>query len=101
MVRLRFSEAASADIRAIYRQGVEGFGVGPADTYASGLRQSIGRLAFFPESAPVRESLTGPVRILTFRWHIVVYLLDEHGVHVLRVRQAREDWAGNPAGDHR
>lgn len=39
MVRLRFSEAARADIRAIYRQGVEGFGVGPADTYASGLRQ--------------------------------------------------------------
>ena len=101
MVGLRFSEAARADIRAIYRHGVEGFGVGPADAYASGLRQSIGRLALFPESAPVRESLTGPVRILPFRSHIVVYLLDEHGVHVLRVRHAGEDWIGNPTGDHR
>lgn len=101
MAGLRFSEAARADIRAIYRQGVEGFGVSQADDYAAGLRQTIDRLVLFPESARLRDSMTRPVRILPFRSHVIVYALDERGVHVLRIRHALEDWIGNPVGDHR
>lgn len=101
MAALRFSEAARTDIRAIYRHGVDGFGVRQADAYAAGLRQTIHRLVLFPESAPLREGLNRTVRILPFRSHIVIYTHGESGVHILRVRHAGEDWTGNPAGDHR
>jgi len=98
---LRLSEVARADIRAIYRHGVEDFGVGQADAYAAALRSSIKRLADYPESAPLRDGLDRPVRVLPFRVHIIVYALDEGGVHILRVRHAHEDWVSNPTGDHR
>ncbi|MDI6624265.1 MAG: type II toxin-antitoxin system RelE/ParE family toxin [Brevundimonas sp.] len=101
MASLRLSETARADIRAIYRQGVEGFGVRRADAYAAALRLAIKRLAEFPESASLREGLDGPVRVLPFRSHIVIYAIDEGGVHILRVRHGHEDWIGNPTGDHR
>ena len=91
MASLRLSEAARADIRAIYRQGVEGFGVRQADVYAAALRLAIKRLAEFPESASLREGLVGPVRVLPFRSHIVIYAIDEGGVHILRVRHGHED----------
>jgi len=101
VANLRLSEAARADIRAIYRQSIEAFGVAQADAYAAGLRGSIKRLAEFPESAPLQNNLTRPVRILPFRSHIVIYAVDPDGVHILRVRHAREDWINNPTGDHR
>ena len=101
LANLRFSEAARADIRAIYRHGVESFGVRQADAYASALRLAIKRLTEFPESASLREGLDRPVRTLPFRSHLVVYALDEGGVHILRVRHGHEDWISNPTGDHR
>lgn len=72
-----------------------------ADAYAAALRLAIKRLAEFPESASLREGLNRPVRTLPFRSHIVVYALDEGGVHILRIRHGHEDWIGNPTGDHR
>ena len=92
MAHLRLSEAARADIRAIYREGVERFGLARADAYASALRESIERLADYPESAPFRECLGGPVRVLPVRSHIVIYAIDPGEVHILRIRHAREDW---------
>lgn len=101
MANLRLSEAARADIRAIFRHGVESFGVGQADAYAAALRVSIKRLAEYPESAAIRGELGKSIRVLPFRAHIVVYAIDKGGVHILRVRHAHEDWIGNPTGDHR
>lgn len=91
-MRVRLSEAARADIRAIYREGVERFGPKQGDVYADGLRASIQRLGQFPRSAPVRAGLRASIRILPYRSHIVLYELDPAGVHVLRVRHGLEDW---------
>ena len=92
MAHLRLSEAARADIRAIYREGVERFGLAQADAYTSVLREAIKRLAAYPESAPFRKGLGGPVRVLPVRSHIVIYAIDAGGVHILRIRHTREDW---------
>ena len=101
MPRLTVSEAAAADIRAHYRQGIELFGVRQADDYATGLRETIRRLADFPRSGVERRDFRQNVRIASYRSHVIVYTLTTEAVHILRVRHAAEDWAADPIGEHR
>jgi toxin ParE1/3/4 len=96
LTRVRTSEAARADIRAIYRMGVEMFGVTQADAYANGMKRAILRLAEFPESAPVRAELTPSVRVLPYGAHVILYAVSNDSVHILRVRHAHEDWTSSP-----
>lgn len=101
MPRLIVSEAAAADIRAHYRQGMEMFGVRQADDYATGLRETIRRLADFPRSAAEQSGFRQSVRIAPYRSHMIVYTANDEDVHILRVRHAAEDWAKDPIGEHR
>lgn len=96
MTHIRFSEAARADVRAIYREGVEMFGPRQGAAYADGLRRAILRLGSFPRSAPVRPGFRSSIRIMPYRSHIILYEIDAHGVYVLRIRHAHEDWLGSP-----
>lgn len=101
MARVRLSEAASADLRAIYRLGLDKFGLRQADAYALLLRNAVKMLGDYPEASPAREGLERPVRVRPCGSHIIVYSFHDDAVHVLRVRHGAEDWIGNPAGDDR
>jgi len=100
VARVRLSDAARADLRAIYRFGVHHFGVRQSDDYSAMLKAAIKLLGDFPDAGSRREGIVPPVRIKPSGSHIIVYAADAEGVHVLRVRRASEDWSSRPTGDH-
>ena len=99
MARLTVSEEADRDLDALYRQGVEMFGVGQADRYVEGLLNALDLIADFPGAARFRTELQPPIRVYPYKSHLVLYDVDARGdVLVVRIRHGHEDWAGQ-AGD--
>ena len=93
MARLRLSEAADADLDAIYVQGIELFGRRQADRYIEGLLETLALIADFPRMARQRPFISGPVRAHTHQAHVLLYDVDDAGnVLVVRIRHAHEDW---------
>lgn len=74
------------------------FGLVQADAYAESLRQVFELIAEYPRSAREREETNPVVRTFPHKAHVILYVADEQGVFVLRVRHAREDWLGDPLG---
>ncbi len=73
MARLRISKAARADMRAIFRQSAEMFGLSQADAYVADLHSAFDLIATFPKSG--RESRNrqrkvkhGRLRLVCSRW---------------------------------
>lgn len=91
-MRLRFSEAARQDLKAIYLQGEELFGRKQADAYALGLGAAFRLIADYPLSSRLRDETRWPIRARAYRSHVILYTVDETGVLVLRVRHGHEDW---------
>ncbi|RZJ94794.1 MAG: type II toxin-antitoxin system RelE/ParE family toxin [Novosphingobium sp.] len=95
---IRYTEAARADVRALRRHGVEAYGVARSDAYADGLQLSILRLEPFPEPSPHMPGVAPGIRVMPYRMHIVLYVVDEQGVRILRIRHGAEDWLDFPDG---
>jgi len=74
------------------------FGLTQADAYAASLRQAFELIATYPRSARKREEIEPIVRTSPHKAHIILYVADEQGVLVLRIRHAREDWLSDPLG---
>ncbi|MCZ8087376.1 MAG: type II toxin-antitoxin system RelE/ParE family toxin [Brevundimonas sp.] len=91
-MRVRYSGAAQADLKAIYLYGESTFGRRAAEAYAAGLRGAVQLIADYPLAAPLRPVIEPPVRARVFRAHIILYTVDETGVLILRFRHAQEDW---------
>jgi plasmid stabilization system protein ParE len=66
-----------------------------ADSYVGDIIDAITRLADLPYSAPQRLDNYQDVRVASIRNHIVLYrpFSDGHGIEVLRVVHAAQDWA--------
>lgn len=95
MVRLTVSEEADRDLDALYRQGVEMFGVAQADRYVDGLLSALDLIADFPGAARLRTELKPPIRAYPYKSHLVLYDIDPTGeVLIVRIRHGHEDWAG-------
>lgn len=99
MVKVRLSDAAKVDLRAIYRFGVRQFGVRQSDQYLSMLKSAITLLGDFPNAGSRRTGAVPPVRVRPSGSHIIVYVVGSEGVMVLRVRHGSEDWLSRSAGD--
>lgn len=99
MATLVVSEAAKADLIDIQLYGIMTFGQKASDPYVAGLRGAISRRRDFPLLAPARPDLDRPVRILTYRSHVVIHAVEQDVVRILRIRHGREDWYDNPAED--
>ncbi|WP_293827661.1 type II toxin-antitoxin system RelE/ParE family toxin [uncultured Brevundimonas sp.] len=95
---MRISKAARADMRAIFRQSAEMFGLSQADAYVADLHSAFDLIATFPQSGRESRKTEPPVRILPRKAHIILYALDDQDVLILRVRHAREDWLNDPLG---
>ena len=99
MARLTVSEEADRDLDALYRQGVEIFGLAQADRYIEGLLNALDLIADFPGAARLRTELQPPVRAYPYKSHLILYDIGATGdVLVVRIRHGHEDWAGQ-AGD--
>lgn len=89
----RLTRKAETDILDIYRYGAATFGIAQADAYHERLDATFRLLADQPLLARERTELDPQVRIHPCGAHIVVYVVTEnHGVLIVRVRHASEDW---------
>ncbi|NDW03796.1 type II toxin-antitoxin system RelE/ParE family toxin [Jiella sp. 40Bstr34] len=95
-VTYRLTAKAADDIRRITADGIRMFGAAQASRYHARLRQSFEALARYPELARERHELTPPVRVHPCGSHIIVYLADQSGVLIVRVRHGHEDWGNEP-----
>ncbi len=57
------------------------------------------RVALNPQIVRERNEFTPPVRIYTFRSHIVVFRDEGDHLDIIRIRHGSEDWAADPAGE--
>lgn len=88
----RLTRKAEDDLTRLYLSGVRDFGFDRAEAYISELTGKFALLAENPAMARLREDITPPVRIHPHRAHIVVFLEDEAGILIIRIRHGREDW---------
>ena len=96
---IRFTRSADADILAHYLHGAERWGVGQAERYAQGLRETFARLERNPGIARLRTEYEPGVRIHRFQAHVIVLREETDGILVIRIRHRRENWMSDPAQD--
>ncbi|AAK24946.1 conserved hypothetical protein [Caulobacter vibrioides CB15] len=94
----RLSRKAEQDLIDIYVAGVGLFGVAQAERYQDTLEAAFGAIAAFPHIGRERPELRPPVRVHPCKSHIILYVLDERGALIVRVRHAGEDWVGEAGG---
>jgi len=83
---------AEADLGDIWSHTVREWSETQAVAYLEGLDAAIRLLADFPEIARLREEFTPPVRIYTYRSHVIVFLADDQTLEIIRVPYARSNW---------
>jgi len=88
----RLSDAAENDIIDIYVDGVIVFGAEQAAQYHDALQTTLNMLAEYPQSGKEQVFINPPVRIFTFRSHLIIYSIAHHDILILRVLNARQDW---------
>jgi toxin ParE1/3/4 len=92
----RLTRSAATDLRHIFIDGVAMFGLAQAERYHARMRRAFELLATNPEMARERAELSPPARVHPCGSHIVLYIVDEAGILIVRVRHGREDWMGAP-----
>ena len=92
----RISRKAEDDIVQLYLTGVRLFGAAQAERYHEGLERVFEFVAAHPLAVRERSEIDPPVRIHPYGAHLVIYMADDEGVLILRVRHGREDWIGDP-----
>ncbi|GLK77355.1 hypothetical protein GCM10008171_26090 [Methylopila jiangsuensis] len=89
----RTTAAAKADLFALFRYGVENFGVAKADAYFSDLLDALDLVSDAPGVGVARPELDPPCRVLFHRLHAIYYGVEsDGGVLILRVLHATRDW---------
>jgi len=87
------SREAESDIRNIFIEGAQIFGIQQAELYHDQLADIFEFLSDNPRAAHERPELSPPVRIHPFQSHIVVYSIDANeDVFIIRVRHGHENW---------
>lgn len=61
------------------------------------LYDTLAFLADNPKAARERTELQRPVRVHSYKAHVIVYRLDGQDILILRLRHGREDWQESPA----
>ncbi len=88
----RLTLEAEADIIEIAERGLNRWGLRKAQIYHNGLFELFDLIASTPAMARQTTELTPPVRVQRYKAHLVIYLIDDEGVLIVRVRHGREDW---------
>jgi toxin ParE1/3/4 len=103
LARLRLTNAARSDLKAIHRHSEEIFGLRQADAYGVEITKALRLIADYPQAARIRTDTARPVRAKPHKSHVIIYVLEDDAVVILRVRHASEDWVNDahslPLGD--
>lgn len=84
-LRLELTEAAHADLRAIYLYGLETWGEAQADSYQTRLEQALSLLAAQPRLGRSKDTFFSGCRLLTVAQHEIAYVIRDDRIDVLRV----------------
>lgn len=84
---------AVADLSDIWEYTSEAWSNEQADRYLQALNKAFQVLADFPEIARLRTEFTPPVRIHSFRKHLIIYRTDNDRIDVIRIVHSRGNWA--------
>jgi toxin ParE1/3/4 len=90
---LRFSRSAEADLQRIEDEGFELFGVQQTIAYIEALWDILDLIAVSPGLAPLRRDLRPPVRVHSWRAHLIVYIEEDRVISILRILHRRQDVA--------
>lgn len=85
MAGFRVSNAARNDIENIGRYTQNIWGAAQRRRYLDGLNDRFIALSEAPEMAAERHEFDPPVRIHPYERHLIVYVIDDHGILVVRV----------------
>lgn len=96
MSKFSVSARARDDICSIAIYTQETWGVEQRREYLNGMNAAFERLAEMPLMAPERQDIDPPVRIYRYQRHLIVYVVDDEGILVIRVRHHSEDWLDDP-----
>jgi toxin ParE1/3/4 len=98
-VSYRLSRRAEQDLIEIYVASAQMFGLAQAECYQDAVEAALDLIAQFPQIGRERTELRPPVRIHPCKSHIIMYLLDEHGPLIVRIRHGREDWQASDVAE--
>ena len=90
--RLRLRPRAESDLAEIWLYSVAQWSVSQADLYLSGLNDALTLLRNQPEIARRHGKKVPPVRLHTYRSHLVIFTADDTLLEVIRVVHARFNW---------
>ena len=94
MIRqVKLRPRAEADLDDIWDYTVDTWSEVQAVDYLSGMEAALKLLAEFPEMARLRQEFTPPVRIHSYRKHLIIYIADECFIDVVRVVHAQANWS--------
>jgi toxin ParE1/3/4 len=89
----RLTSEAEEDILAITEMGLHLFGESRARQYNRDLFRLLDLIAANPRMARERAELSPPARILPFKAHLVMYVIDENDDGIIaRIRHGHENW---------
>ncbi len=88
----RLSIAAAQDVRDIHTFGAQSFGERQADRYLKTLMKGFEFIGANPKASRERREINPPVRVHVVGSHLIIYAIDEHAAHILRVMHGHADW---------
>ena len=88
----RLTRAALSDISGIWDYSARTWSVDQANAYIRGLHQTFEAISQNPYIARERTELNPPMRVHSYRSHIILYRILSDVVEITRVRHGREDW---------
>jgi toxin ParE1/3/4 len=91
-LNLLLHPAARADLVDIWQWTAARWGVEQAETYLKSLQAALNLLRTAPEMARERQETTPPLRLYTYRSHLLIYRLTDDALTVHRMVHARSDW---------
>lgn len=92
-LRLVLHPAARTDLAAIWDWTAANWGAAQAEAYVTGMRAAFTLLQSVPEMSRERAEISPPVRVYTYRSHVVIYRLSEDALVVHRIVHGRTNWA--------
>lgn len=93
---ISFSERVDGELRAIYVESAERFGIPQAERYLASLHRSFVFLASNPRITREREELISRARAYRHQAHMIIYREEADGILIIRLPHARSDWINDP-----
>lgn len=92
-LRIVLRPQATKDLSDIWDYTAATWSADQAEVYLRALNKAFQALAEFPEMARLRDEFTPPVRVHSFRKHLILYVAEENKIDIIRVVHSRANWA--------